>query len=66
MPARPVGDGFYEADVKIDMVTTYYVFVGSRSEKLKYNELPFLSLMGAPAPAQGKRDTPQARAEGGS
>jgi YVTN family beta-propeller protein len=66
VPARPVGDGFYEADVKIDMVTTYYVFVGSRSQKLNHNELPFLSLMGAPAPAQGKRDTPQARAEGGS
>jgi YVTN family beta-propeller protein len=67
VPARALGDGFYEADVKVDMTTTYYVFVGSRSEKLKYNALPYLSLMGAPAPpAGGEQEAPQASAEGSS
>ena len=50
--ARSLGDGLYEAEVKPERVTTYYVFVGSRSQKLQYNDLPFLSLMGTPAPAQ--------------
>ena len=29
----------YEAEVKIDRVITYYVFVGSHSEELMYNDL---------------------------
>jgi YVTN family beta-propeller protein len=56
VPARALGEGLYEADVLVARVTTYYLYVGSRSEKLKYSDLPFLSLMGIPAPA----------AEGGS
>jgi YVTN family beta-propeller protein len=64
--ARSLGDGVYEATVKIDKMSTYYVFVGSRSEKLRYNDMPFLSLMGAPAPAGGEQDAPQASAEGSS
>jgi YVTN family beta-propeller protein len=66
VPARSLGDGLYEAQVQVDMAATYYVFVGSRSEKLSYNDLPFLSLMGAPAPAGGGQDAPQAKAEGSS
>jgi len=53
VPARALGDGLYEADVKVDRETTYYLFVGSRSVKLKYSDLPFASLMGMPAPAAG-------------
>jgi hypothetical protein len=51
VPARSLGDGLYEADVLVDRATTYYLFVGSRSAKLKYSDLPFASLMGVPAPA---------------
>jgi YVTN family beta-propeller protein len=59
VPAKDVGDGLYEAEVRVDQVTTYYVFVGARSKEVGYNELPFLSLMGAPAkvsaPATGSQ-----------
>jgi YVTN family beta-propeller protein len=50
VPAKSLGDGRYEAEVKIGRPATYYVFVGSRSKKLKYTDLPYFSLMGiAPA-----------------
>ena len=52
-PARALGDGLYEADVKVERMTTYYLYVGSRSAKLKYADLPFVSLMGTPAPVKG-------------
>jgi YVTN family beta-propeller protein len=66
VPARALGAGLYEADVKVGRVTTYYVFVGSRSEELSYSDLPFFSLMGMPAPAKAKEGAPQAKAEGGA
>jgi YVTN family beta-propeller protein len=53
VPARSLGEGFYEADVKVDRVITYYLFVGSRSARLEYTDLPFASLMGTPAPGKG-------------
>jgi YVTN family beta-propeller protein len=49
-PAQSLGDGLYEATVQVDMPATYYVFVGAPSRNLKYTDLPFLSLMGMPAP----------------
>jgi len=52
-PARPLGDGIYEAPVQLDVPATYYVFVGAPSKNLDYTDLPFLSLMGIPAPAKG-------------
>ena len=55
VPARALGEGLYEADVKVERATTYYVFVGSQSLKLKYSDLPFASLMGIPAPGAGGR-----------
>jgi hypothetical protein len=51
VPAVYLGEGRYEAEVKIGSVATYYVFVGSRSKQLRHSELPFLSLMGVPATA---------------
>jgi YVTN family beta-propeller protein len=63
-PAKSLGGGLYEADVKVSHMTTYYVFVGSRSEKLSYSDLPFFSLMGTPAPA--KEAAPQVKAAGSS
>jgi len=51
VPARTLGDGVYEADVAIDRLTTYYVYVGSPSLGLQYADLPFKTLMGTPAPA---------------
>jgi YVTN family beta-propeller protein len=65
VPAKSLGAGLYEADVKVSRLTTYYVFVGSRSEKLSYSDLPFFSLMGTPAPANAKEGTPQVKGEGG-
>jgi hypothetical protein len=63
VPAKALGEGLYEATVKIDKVTTYYVFVASKSEKLNYSDLSFLSLMGMPAPAE-KEAKPQSKAGG--
>lgn len=51
VPARALGGGVYEAEVKVDRATTFYAYVGSRSLKLEYTDLPFLSLLGTPAPA---------------
>ena len=53
VPASALGEGLYEADVTVNRVTTYYLFVGSRSAQLKYTDLPFASLMGTPAPVKG-------------
>ena len=64
VPAKSLGGGVYEADVKIDRMVTYYVFVGSQSEKMMYNDIPFFSLMGTPS--QDGKTAPQAAAEGGS
>ena len=64
VPAKSLGGGVYEADVKIDRMVTYYVFVGSQSEKLMYNDIPFFSLMGTSP--QSSKNAPQAAAEGGS
>jgi len=65
LPAKALGDGHYEAEVRVDSVATYYVFVGSRSRGAKYTDLPVASLMGMPAPDAGARGA-QAKAEGGS
>jgi hypothetical protein len=48
VPAKPLGDGRYEAEVTVSEMATWYVFVGAPSEELSYSELPFLSLMGVP------------------
>jgi YVTN family beta-propeller protein len=64
VPARSLGEGLYEATVKVDTLATYYVFVGSRSKKLSYSDLPFLSLMGTPARTGEKQATPQPKADG--
>ena len=66
VPAKSLGGGLYEADVKVGQMTTYYVFVGSRSEKLDYNDLPFFSLMGTPAPPKAQEAEPQAKTQGSS
>ena len=50
--ANHLGDGVYEAPIQLKLPTTYYVFVGSPSQKLGYHELPFASLMGIPAKAK--------------
>jgi YVTN family beta-propeller protein len=48
VPAKPIGDGIYEAEIKMDMVTTYYFFVGAPSANVKFNDLPFASLIALP------------------
>ena len=64
--AKSLGGGVYEADVKVDRMVTYYVFVGSESEELKYNDMPFFSLIGTPAPAESGKPASQDQAEGRS
>jgi hypothetical protein len=66
VPAQAKGDGVYEVRIKVDRLATYYVFVGSRSEDLKYNDLPFLSLMGTPAPKADEEKTLPVKAGGGA
>lgn len=51
VPARGLGDGVYEADVKITAAATWYLFVGSESASLGFSDLPFASLMGIPGDA---------------
>ena len=57
-PARPVGDGFYEATIQAHMPATYYVFVGAPSKGLQYSDQPFLSLMAQAAPAKPAEEKP--------
>ena len=67
VPAKALGAGLYEAEVKVDRMTTYYVFVGSQSEELNYNDLPYFSLVGTPSRAKAKEAAPlQAEAGGNS
>jgi hypothetical protein len=63
VPARSLGDGLYEVDVKVATASTYYVFVGSPSEKVKYTDLPFATLMGVPGNAAATPTPPQAQPE---
>ena len=51
VPAKPLGDGVYEAEIRVGSTSTWYVFVGARSAEVGFSDLPFLSLMGVPAPA---------------
>jgi DNA-binding beta-propeller fold protein YncE len=46
IPARHVGDGIYEADLQLRRPQAYYVYVASRSKKMPYGKLPYLSLIG--------------------
>lgn len=56
--ARALPDGGYEATIKLDRVTTYYLFVGARSRDVTYTDLPFLSLIGTPATDGEKATAP--------
>jgi YVTN family beta-propeller protein len=55
-PARSVGDGLYEATVRVDMPATYYVFVSAPSRGLDYSDQPFLSLMALAEPGETKQE----------
>ena len=65
VPARVLEDGGYEATIKVGMMTTYYVFVGSKSKEVEYTDLPFFSLMGTPAPTEQEKPASQAKTGGG-
>jgi YVTN family beta-propeller protein len=43
--ARHVGDGVYEVELDFKQAGAYYVFVESRSQKMKYQDLDYLTLM---------------------
>lgn len=50
--AKSIGGGVYETTIKPRDSATYYVFVGSESKKLSYNDQPFFSLLVLPAELQ--------------
>jgi YVTN family beta-propeller protein len=64
--ATSLGDGVYEATVRLSRSTTYYLFVGSRSAGVKYSDLPFVSLMGMPAAMADEPATAQTKRGGGA
>jgi hypothetical protein len=66
VPAKALGAGLYEAEVKVDRMVTYYVFVGSRSEQLDYNDLPYFSLVGTPTRAKANGPAPRQAEAGGN
>jgi YVTN family beta-propeller protein len=61
VPARSLGEGVYEADIILGRKSTYYLFVASASQNVRFTDLPFLSLMGVPATAQRERRDEAAR-----
>ena len=62
-PAKAQSDGSFDAQVNIDTFATYYVFIGSKSQDIKYTDLPFLTLMGTPA-AEPKEEAAARAGEG--
>jgi YVTN family beta-propeller protein len=63
-PAKALALGGYEADIILGSVSTYYVFVGSRSLDLKYTDMRYLSLIGMAAQAKDKSPATQAQSGG--
>ena len=55
-PARELGDGLYEATVRVNAPATYYIFVGAPSRKLEYTDQPFFSLMATMPPRKEPKD----------
>jgi YVTN family beta-propeller protein len=45
-PAKPVGDGIYEAQLSIKLAEAYYVWVGSESAEAPFQKLPYFSVRG--------------------
>jgi len=43
-PAKPLGNGIYEAELELPHAGVYYVHVASRSLHARYNDLPSLVL----------------------
>jgi len=66
VPAKSLGGGIYEADVRVDRFVTYYLFVGSQSEELSYSDLPNFSLLPVKTKPGNSQPEPRADAEGGS
>jgi hypothetical protein len=46
VPAKPVGDGVYEAELSIRLAEAYYVYVGSESAKSPFETLPYFAVRG--------------------
>lgn len=47
VPARPVGGGIYEAELRMRRAGAYYVYVACPPKKVKFNDLPYMTLMAA-------------------
>jgi len=45
-PAKPVGEGVYEAELSIKLTEAYYVWVGSESAESPFQKLPYFSVRG--------------------
>ena len=55
VPAKIAEEGWYEAEVTIHSLASYYVFVGSKSQLIKYTDLPYVTLMGIEKDAESKK-----------
>jgi hypothetical protein len=56
LPARRLGDGVYEANVEVNSVATYYVYVAAPSKRLGYSDRTLLSLMAVDAEEEPKTE----------
>jgi YVTN family beta-propeller protein len=62
--AKEVGDGIYEADLAFPRRGAYFVYVSSRSAKVPYGELPYLTMRAVRDKASLEK-TPSAKGTGG-
>lgn len=51
--AKQVEQGIYQATIRLNTTSVYYVFVGSRSRNAGYSDMPFFSLKSIDHPAEG-------------
>ena len=56
LPARQLGEGVYEANVEVNSVATYYVYVAAPSKSLGYSDRTLLSLMAVDAEEEPKTE----------
>jgi hypothetical protein len=55
VPAREVAQGEYEARLQLAEPGAYYLYVGARSLRLRFGDLPFRTLTVQPSPKEARR-----------
>jgi YVTN family beta-propeller protein len=61
VPVKEIGDGTYEAQLRLSSPGAYYVYLGIPSMKLDYGKLPYFSLQAMPPDAVKLRSTARTR-----